>query len=179
MEPSPNSPSIPTRALSEKMTLPVDSEVAPYTFRDAFKEDLYLWKDSNSLSSIHKVHESSWIFYGSTTLCICEPETINVIRAYAATLEALAVFDIVYTFWEVEVQNAKTCSGIQELALYHRALRHKILDALLRSKNPRQELDIVLQPWLMRTLCLYSHDLSSREKFNAVKRLSYLTEDGN
>lgn len=163
------------RDAQRKPVLPAESD-AVHTHRDAFEEDLSLW---NSSANINEAHGSSWIFHDSTTMCIYEPETISVVRANAPTLSALAVFDVIYSYWEVRTpQNAKVETSSERLASYHRALRCKILGALLRSEIPRKELDIVLQPWLIRTLCLYSHDLPSREAFNTIQRPSYLTEDG-
>lgn len=145
--------------------------------RDAFSEDLDLWKNSLSVSPTECT--SAWIFHDSTSLHICSPETIYFIKANKPTLSAIAIFDVFYTFWEIESQpNADADANTQRLRSYHQSLRRQILHALLRSKDPRQELDTVLQPWLMRTLCLYSHDSLSREAFNAVTRPTYLTEEG-
>jgi hypothetical protein len=143
---------------------------------NAFVEDLRTWESSLKLTPQERT--SSWIFIDSTTLDICTPERIYVVKANKPLMSVLAIFDIIYTFWEIGThQNANNDPSVQRFFSYHRSLRSKILDALLQSKDPRKELDVILQPWIMRTLCLYSHDCESREAFDAVIRPTYLTED--
>jgi hypothetical protein len=140
------------------------------------RDDLELWE---STETSPKLAHELWRFEVDR-LHICKEDGVIVLDVEAPVHMELALFNTIYSFWATvpilaggKILNDKTQATIR----YHGRLHTKLTRALLKSRGQRLcATPPLLHPWLKRTLCLFQHDIESRNGFMQVNCPSHLLE---
>lgn len=140
--------------------------------------DLHLW---TNVDKVPPCYTTIWRF-GQHHIRICQGNATFLIDLDSPTLRELALFDLIYCFWNatftLDRQNSPKFDMGQVLA-YHQALHAKLSDALIEDKGRSQrQIRLMLMPWLKRTLLFYDHDLESRRVFNSQPCPPYVLQVG-
>jgi hypothetical protein len=129
-------------------------------------EDLKIWQES-ALESAEEP-STQW-YFAQDLLRICDGEKIIEISVDTLVHSVLALFDMMHSFWKFAPSFAERnalASYFRRMDKYHATLHRRVTHALksFDATKPLATIPGLLNPWINRTLLLYTHNDASREK---------------